>query len=95
VLCIPDFIANAGGVICGAVELAGGSEAQVFPIIEDKIRGNTVEVLERMKHDRILPREAAVAMARERLDEAMRYRRFSSGWSVQRPRKERELRAVS
>jgi glutamate dehydrogenase (NAD(P)+) len=95
VLCIPDFIANAGGVICGAVEHAGGSEAQVFPIIEEKIRGNTAEVIERMKHERILPREAAVAMARARLDEAMRYRRFSSGWSVLRPRTDKELRAVS
>jgi len=95
VLCVPDFIANAGGVICGAVEHAGGSEAEVFKIIEDKICGNTAEVLERMKHDRILPREAAVAMARERLDEAIKYQRFSSGWSVQSPRTDLELRAVS
>ena len=94
-LCVPDFIANAGGVICGAVEFAGGTEAQVFPMIDEKIRGNTAEVLERMKHERILPREAAVAMARERLDEAMRYRRFSSGWSVQAPKPDVELRAVS
>jgi hypothetical protein len=48
-----------------------------------------------MKHERVLPREAAVAMARERLDEAMKYRRFSSGWSVQAPRPDAELRAVS
>ena len=95
VLCVPDFIANAGGVICGAIELAGGTEAQVFPIIDEKIRNNTAEVLERMKHERILPREAAVAMARERLDEAMKYRRFSSGWSVQAPKSDVELRAVS
>jgi len=95
VLCVPDFIANAGGVICGAVEFAGGTQSQVFPMIDEKIRGNTAEVLERMKHDRILPREAAVAMARERLDEAMKYQRFSSGWSVQRPRTDLELRAVN
>ena len=95
VLCIPDFIANAGGVICGAVEFAGGSEGQVFDIIEEKIRRNTAEVLERMKHERILPREAAVTMSRERLEEAMRYQRFSSGWSVQAPRPDPELRAVS
>jgi glutamate dehydrogenase (NAD(P)+) len=95
VLCIPDFIANAGGVICGAVEFAGGTEAQVFPMIDEKIRGNTAEVLQRMKHERILPRKAAVAMARERLDEAMKYRRFSSGWSVQAPKPDLELRAVS
>lgn len=95
VLCVPDFIANAGGVICGAVEYAGGSEAQVFGIIEEKIRRNTAEILERMKHQRILPREAAVRMARERLDEAMMFRRFSSGWSVQAPRPEVDLRAVN
>ncbi|MEJ2128196.1 MAG: Glu/Leu/Phe/Val dehydrogenase [Woeseiaceae bacterium] len=95
VLCVPDFIANAGGVICGAVEVSGGTEAQVFPIIEEKVRANTEEVIERMKHERILPRAAAVTMARERLDEAMRYRRFSSGWSVLRPRTDQELRAVS
>ena len=95
VLCVPDFISNAGGVICGAVEYAGGSEGQVFSIIEEKIRRNTAEVLERMKHERILPREAAVQMARERLAEAMMFRRFSSGWSVQAPRPDVDLRAVS
>jgi glutamate dehydrogenase (NAD(P)+) len=95
VLCIPDFIANAGGVICGAVEYAGGSEGQVFAIIEEKIRRNTAEVLGRMQKERILPREAAVRMARERLSEAMRFRRFSSGWSVQAPKPPIDLRAVS
>ena len=95
VLCIPDFIANAGGVICGAVEYAGGSEAQVFGIIDEKIRGNTAEVLERMKHERILPREAAVEMARERIADAMKYQRFSSAWAPKTPGIDVELRAVS
>lgn len=95
VLCIPDFIANAGGVICGAVEYAGGSAAKVFEIIDEKIRGNTAELLERMKHERILPREAAVEMARERIEDAMKYQRFSSAWAPQRLAGEVELRAVS
>ncbi len=95
ILCMPDFIANAGGVICGAVEYAGGTEAQAFPIIDEKIRGNTAEVLERMKHERILPRQAAVEMARERLGEAMKYQRFSSARAVKGPGTEPELRAVS
>ena len=92
---IDGFVANAGGVICGAVEFAGGSEGQVFDIIEEKISRNTAEVLERMKHERILPREAAVEMSRERLAEATRYRRFSSGWSMQAPKPDPDLRAVS
>lgn len=95
VFCVPDFIANAGGVICAAVEYSGGSEAQVFPIIDEKIRGNTKEMLERMQRSRVLPREAAVAMARERVGAAMRYQRFNSGHHLQTSRSEFAIRVAS
>jgi len=95
VLCMPDFIANAGGVICAAVEYAGGTEAQVFDIIDEKIRGNTIEVLERTRRDKIPPREAAVQMARERVTSAMRYQRFNSGRGPQQPGVKPVFRAVS
>jgi glutamate dehydrogenase (NAD(P)+) len=36
ILNIPDFIANAGGVICASVEFHGGSESQVMETIEEK-----------------------------------------------------------
>jgi len=77
VLCVPDFIANAGGVISAAVEYGGGTEAQVFGVIDEKVRSNTTETLERMHRDNILPRAAAVAMARERVAKAMQYQRFN------------------
>jgi len=95
VFCVPDFIANAGGVICGAVEYNGGSEAQVFPIIDEKIRGNTAEMLERMRDGRILPREAAVAMARERVGAAMQYQRFNAGRRLKAANEDVVLRAAS
>ena len=38
---IPDFIANAGGVICAAVEYQGGTEAVAKEVIQQKIRDNT------------------------------------------------------
>ncbi len=76
VLCIPDFIANAGGVICAAVEYAGGRKRDAMVAIEEKVRANTAEMLERMDRDGSLPREAAVKMARERVDAAMRFTRF-------------------
>jgi glutamate dehydrogenase (NAD(P)+) len=76
VLCIPDFIANAGGVICAAIEYAGGTERQAFDAIAEKIRANSAEMLERARRQRIPPREAAVAMARERVVSAMQYQRF-------------------
>jgi len=95
VFCVPDFIANAGGVICGAVEYGGGTEAQVFPIIDEKIRGNTAEMLERMKDERILPRQAAVAMARERVGAAMQYQRFNAGRRLKAVNEDVVLRAAS
>lgn len=76
VLCIPDFIANAGGVICAAVEVAGGCQRDAFAAIDEKIRANTAEMLERADRDGVPPREAAVRMARERVDAAMNYTRF-------------------
>ena len=71
ILNIPDFIANAGGVICAAVEFGGGSESQVMDTIEEKIRTNTLESLERSKKENLSPREAGVKMAFSRIEKAM------------------------
>ena len=75
ILSLPDFIANAGGVICAAVEYHGGTQAQAFATIEERIRANTEETLGRSRTEHLLPRQAATHMARARIDEAMRYRR--------------------
>ncbi len=77
VLIVPDFIANAGGVICAAVEYQGGSEAKALETIEEKIRRNTTEVLTRARDTGSSPRAAAETLAMARVNEAMRYRRFS------------------
>ena len=75
VIVIPDFIANAGGVICAAVEYHGGTEASAFAMIEEKIRANTKAVLERTTAG-ALPRTAAVNLAKDRVARAMRTRRW-------------------
>jgi glutamate dehydrogenase (NAD(P)+) len=74
IVSVPDFIANAGGVICAAVEYHGGTQTQAFAAIEERIRSNTQEILERARAEHVLPREAAIRMTRSRLEEAMRYR---------------------
>jgi glutamate dehydrogenase (NAD(P)+) len=76
VLNIPDFIANAGGVICASVEYHGGTQSQAMSAIEDRIRANTTEVLDKARMQKCTPRQAAVAMARSRVEEAMRCRRY-------------------
>ncbi|WP_198373577.1 Glu/Leu/Phe/Val family dehydrogenase [Roseomonas rosulenta] len=73
---LPDFIANAGGVICAAVEYAGGSEAEALARIVERIRRNTAEVLDEAASRRTTPRAAAVALAERRIRQAMALRRF-------------------
>ena len=75
IVSVPDFIANAGGVICAAIEYHGGTQTQAQAVIEERIRANTVETLERARVRRVPPREAAMALARERVTAAMQYRR--------------------
>ena len=77
ILCVPDFIANAGGVICAAMEYRGASQSAAFATIEEKLRRNTREVLETAQREQILPRDASLAMARRRIDRAMSFRRWN------------------
>jgi glutamate dehydrogenase (NAD(P)+) len=76
VLSLPDFIANAGGVICAAVEYHGGTEAAAFAAIAEKIGRNTHEVLEQATRARATPRAAALDLAGRRVRQAMSYRRW-------------------
>lgn len=82
VLCIPDFISNAGGVICASIEYHGGQQSQAIQAIGESIRANTAEVLDRADRQGILPREAAVTMARERVLAAMNYGRWKRGSAI-------------
>ncbi len=75
ILVLPDFIANAGGVICGAIELAGGSEASVFPTIKERISKNMKDILGESQSKGLRPREIAMNLARQRVRQAMTYRR--------------------
>jgi glutamate dehydrogenase (NAD(P)+) len=72
---IPDFVANAGGVICGVVEYHGGMQSQAFDMIETRIRHNTREMLELSAAKRLEPRAAAMEITNQRLNEQSRYRR--------------------
>ncbi|MBI5355434.1 MAG: Glu/Leu/Phe/Val dehydrogenase [Candidatus Aenigmarchaeota archaeon] len=66
VLVIPDFVANAGGVISSYVEHIGGTQRDMFKVVEDRIRKNTSKVLERTTLS-TTPREAAMGIAMERV----------------------------
>ena len=77
VLCVPDFIANAGGVICAAMEYHGATEGAALQTIQEKLRRNTRLVLEDACRRGILPRQAAQELAEARVRKAMDLRRYS------------------
>jgi glutamate dehydrogenase (NAD(P)+) len=76
VLCLPDFVVNAGGVICAAMELTGATRSAAFAAIEEKLRANTEAVLSSARRDAVTPRQAALALAVEGVRAAMAARRF-------------------
>lgn len=76
VLIVPDFIANAGGVIMAAMEYGGRSEQEAFTAIGERIRKNTGLILEKAAAEGCLPRAAAVELALERVRRAMAYRDY-------------------
>lgn len=77
ILSLPDFIANAGGVICAAMEYAGAGQQAAFDVIEEKIVHNVQSMLQRARDDRLTPRQAAMQMAEDRVRRAMNTRRWS------------------
>jgi len=75
ILVLPDFIANAGGVICAAVEYRGGDQREAFEVIDQQISSNVATILNQAESSGDSPRAAAVRLAEQRVLEAMSYRR--------------------
>jgi glutamate dehydrogenase (NAD(P)+) len=67
VLIVPDFVANAGGVISSYVEYIGGTPKKMFNMVEKKICENTNLVLKTAKKKNIHPRAAAMEIAQRRV----------------------------
>jgi len=80
VLVVPDFIANAGGLIMAAMEYRQKSAQEAFVAIERKIKKNTDKILHKAKQEQLLPRVAAEQLAVERVKVAMTLRNLSYPW---------------
>jgi Dehydrogenase E1 component len=69
-------VANAGGVICAAIEYQGGTQIAAFEYIDERIRANTRTVLEDAWRTGTLPRAAALALAERTVRAAAATRRW-------------------
>ena len=76
VLVVPDFIANAGGVICASFEYRGGTESAALAHIDERIRNNTRLVLEESRRTAQPPRATAQALAERQVRTASSTRRW-------------------
>jgi glutamate dehydrogenase (NAD(P)+) len=80
VIVVPDFIANAGGVVAAAVAMDSRfsgirpEPAAVFDNISTKLRACTHEVLQESRRQRLSTHRVARATAQARVAEAMRLR---------------------
>ena len=67
ILVIPDFVANAGGVISSYIEYKGGSVQKMFKMVKEKVCKNTDLVLTQAEKKKTYPRAAALEIARKRV----------------------------
>jgi len=74
VIVIPDFLANAGGVIGSYAEYKNMSVEEAFYLIESKIKENTKIVLEEHISSGLIPRNIAMKIAEKRVLSAMNAR---------------------
>jgi len=63
IMIVPDFVANAGGVISSYAEYKGYDHKKMFELVEKKIRKATASVLEKSIKENRNPREVAMEIA--------------------------------
>jgi glutamate dehydrogenase (NAD(P)+) len=74
ILIVPDFVANAGGVISSYAEYRGYNPKRMFDMVKRKIRNSTRLVLERSIKLKKNPRQIALAIAQRKVETRMNKR---------------------
>lgn len=75
ILIVPDFVANAGGVISSYAEHMGYSPEKMFKLVEERIGRAVREVLAKSIKTKRNPRQVAVELAKAKVASAMKKRK--------------------
>lgn len=67
IVALPDFVTNAGGVLCGLAEMQGGNADDAFRMTRERVAANVETVLAAAKESGGSAYDAAVGIVRERL----------------------------
>ena len=68
ILIVPDFVANAGGVVSSYAEYRGYTQEKAFELLEEKVKKTTTLVLERSIKENVNPRDVGIKIAKERIE---------------------------
>ena len=71
VLVVPDFVANAGGVISSYAEYRGYNHEKMFKLVERKIKNTATAVLNQSLKEKRSPRKVAMEIAVKKVEEKM------------------------
>jgi len=75
ILVVPDFVANAGGVISSYAEYKNYGVKTMFKLVEEKITNSTTRVLQEARRKNQWPRQVALELAMVKIKRAMAKRR--------------------
>jgi len=75
ILVVPDIIANAGGVISSYAEYRGYNPKRMFDMVARKITSATAQVLNESRKEGRSPRVIALALAQQKVKDAMARKR--------------------
>lgn len=67
IIIVPDFVANAGGVISSYAEYRGYNPKQMFETVRSKISKTTNIVMKKSIDKKINPRQVAMELAKKRI----------------------------
>ena len=71
IIIVPDFVANAGGVISSYAEYRGCNPKQMFEMVEKKVRCCAKAIMEKSLAEKRNHREIAMEIATKRVEEKM------------------------
>lgn len=72
ILCVPDFVANAGGVLGGTMEFAGWRTGEILDFCDHRFRPRVAALFEEARHSGTPVRDGAEAFALRRFAEVKR-----------------------
>jgi len=89
VLSIPDFVANAGGIIAATMDRMSATEEKAFEAVESNISSVTRKIISQAMEEKTYPLAVAVRMAKEKVKREIEKKERMAAEEIERKVKEK------